>query len=133
MDDNVRSWNNENITFLFYIIQRIRIKYCYKLIVNKIKTKTLNAMGLVICESNLTRFLDPLRLNIERFTNGSLLTFDGKVIDSKLITQEFKSDKFFHVRTAANSTSGVDPHISPEETFSKIHRISKATGLPENT
>ena len=48
-------------------------------------------------------------------SNGSLLTFDGKVIGSKLIAQEFKSDKFFHSRPAANSTSGVDPHISPEE------------------
>ena len=66
-------------------------------------------------------------------SNGSLLTFDGKVIGSKLIAQEFKSDKFFHSRPAANSTSGVDPHISPEEALSQIPRISKATGLEENT
>jgi potassium-transporting ATPase KdpC subunit len=62
-----------------------------------------------------------------------LLTFDGKVIGSKLIAQEFKSDKFFHARPATNSTSGVDPHITPEEAFLQIHNISKATGLPENT
>ena len=49
-------------------------------------------------------------------SNGSLLTLDGKVVGSKLIAQEFKSDKFFHSRPAANSTSGVDPHITPEET-----------------
>jgi len=66
-------------------------------------------------------------------SNGSLLTFDGKVIGSKLIAQEFKSDMFFHVRPAANSTSAVDPHITPEDAFSQIPRISKATELPENT
>jgi potassium-transporting ATPase KdpC subunit len=65
-------------------------------------------------------------------SNGSLLTFDGKVIGSKLISQEFKSDKFFHIRPASNSTSGVDPHITPDDAFSQVHRISNATGLPEN-
>jgi K+-transporting ATPase ATPase C chain len=66
-------------------------------------------------------------------SNGSLITFDGKVIGSKLIAQEFKSDMFFHSRPAANSTSMVDPHITPNDAFSQIHNISKATGLPENT
>ena len=31
-------------------------------------------------------------------SNGSLLILDGKVVGSKLIAQEFKSDKFFHPR-----------------------------------
>jgi K+-transporting ATPase ATPase C chain len=66
-------------------------------------------------------------------SNGSLFSLDGKVIGSKLIAQEFKSDKFFHPRPAANSTSGVDPHIPPEEAFSQVPRISRATGLEENT
>jgi len=66
-------------------------------------------------------------------SNGSLLTLDGKVVGSKLIAQEFKSDKFFHSRPAANSTSGVDPHITPEEAFSQVPRISDATGLEANT
>jgi len=66
-------------------------------------------------------------------SNGSLFTFDGKVIGSKLIAQEFKSDKFFHSRPSTNSTSGVDPHITPEVAFLQAHNISKATGLPENT
>ena len=66
-------------------------------------------------------------------SNGSLLTLDGKVIGSKLIAQEFKSDKFFHPRPATNSTSGVDPHITPEDAFSQIPRISRATGLEVNT
>jgi potassium-transporting ATPase KdpC subunit len=66
-------------------------------------------------------------------SNGSLLTLNGKVVGSKLIAQEFKSEKFFHSRPSANSTSGVDPHISPDEAFSQITRISKATGLEENT
>jgi potassium-transporting ATPase KdpC subunit len=66
-------------------------------------------------------------------SNGSLFSLDGKVIGSKLIAQEFKSDKFFHPRPAANSTSGVDPHITPEEAFSQVPRISRATGLEVNT
>ena len=61
------------------------------------------------------------------------LMLDGKVIGSKLIAQEFTSDKFFHSRPAANSTSGVDPHITPEDAFSQIPRISRATGLEVNT
>ena len=61
-------------------------------------------------------------------SNGSLLTLDGKVIGSKLIAQDFKSDKFFHSRPAANSTSTVDPHITPEDAYSQIQRISEATG-----
>lgn len=66
-------------------------------------------------------------------SNGSLFTLDGKVIGSKLIAQEFTSDKFFHQRPAASSTSGVDPHITPEEAFSQVPRISRATGLEVNT
>ena len=72
------------------------------------------------------------QLSLPFQSNGSLLTFDGKVVGSKLIAQEFKSDKFFHVRPAANSTSGVDPHITPEYAFSQVHRICDATGLSEN-
>ena len=32
-----------------------------------------------------------------------------------------------------NSTSGVDPHITPEDAFSQVPRISRATGLEVNT
>ena len=66
-------------------------------------------------------------------STGSLLTFDGQVVGSKLIGQEFKSDKLFHIRPAANSTSTVDPHITPDDAYSQIPRISKATGLPQTT
>src|SRR6476620_5653722 len=66
-------------------------------------------------------------------SNGSLFTLDGKVIGSKLIAQEFKSEKFFHPRPAVNSTSGVDPHITPEDAYSQVPRISRATGLEVNT
>lgn len=66
-------------------------------------------------------------------SNGSLLTLDGKVIGSKLIAQEFKSDKLLHSRPAAESTSTVDPHITPEEAYLQVPRISKVTGLAENT
>lgn len=66
-------------------------------------------------------------------SNGSLFSLNDKVIGSKLIAQEFTSGKFFHPRPAANSTSGVDPHITPEEAFSQVLRISRATGLEVNT
>jgi potassium-transporting ATPase KdpC subunit len=65
-------------------------------------------------------------------SNGSLLTLDGKVIGSKLIAQQFNSDKFFHVGPATNSTSAVDPHITPEAAFLQVPRISDATGLQQN-
>ena len=66
-------------------------------------------------------------------STGSMLTLDGKVVGSRLIAQEFKSDKLFHIRPAANSTSTVDPDISPENAYAQVTSISKATGLPEST
>ena len=66
-------------------------------------------------------------------STGSFVTLNGQVVGSKLIAQEFKSYKLFHVRPAANSTSTVDPHITPEDAYSQIPRISKATGLPQST
>lgn len=66
-------------------------------------------------------------------STGSMVSLDGKVVGSKLIGQEFKSDKLFHIRPAANSTSTVDPHITPEDAYAQVPRISKATGLPEYT
>ena len=66
-------------------------------------------------------------------STGSMVSLNGKIVGSKLIGQEFKSDKLFHIRPAANSTSTIDPHITPEDAFSQVSRISKATGLPEYT
>jgi len=66
-------------------------------------------------------------------STGSMLKLDGKTIGSKLIAQEFKSDKLFHIRPAANSTSTVDPHITPEDAYAQVPRISKVTGLPVST
>lgn len=66
-------------------------------------------------------------------SNGSMLTLDGNTVGSKLIAQEFKSEKLFHIRPPSNSTSTVDPHITPENAYSQIPRISKATDLPEST
>lgn len=65
-------------------------------------------------------------------SNGSIVTFNGKVVGSKLITQEFKSPKFFHSRPASDSASGLDPHINPANAFSQISNISKASGIPNN-
>jgi len=66
-------------------------------------------------------------------STGSMLTLDGKIVGSKLIGQEFKTEKLFHIRPASNSTSTVDPHITPEDAYAQVPRISKATGLPEST
>jgi K+-transporting ATPase c subunit len=66
-------------------------------------------------------------------SNGSMLTLDGNTVGSKLIAQEFKSEKLFHIRPPSNSTSTVDPHITPENAYSQIPRISIATDLPEST
>lgn len=66
-------------------------------------------------------------------SKGSMMTLDGKVVGSKLIAQEFKSDKLFHVRPSNSSTSTVDPHITPEDAYSQIPRITLATGLPQST
>jgi K+-transporting ATPase ATPase C chain len=66
-------------------------------------------------------------------SNGSLLTLKEKPIGSKLIAQEFKSPKFFHPRSTTDSASSVDPHITPEDAFSQVSNVSKATGIPQNT
>jgi potassium-transporting ATPase KdpC subunit len=66
-------------------------------------------------------------------STGSMLTLDGKTVGSKLIAQEFKSEKLFHSRPAVDSTSTVDPHITPEDAYAQLPRISRATGLPEST
>jgi potassium-transporting ATPase KdpC subunit len=66
-------------------------------------------------------------------SKGSMLTLNGKTVGSKLIAQEFKSEKLFHIRPASNSTSTVDPHITPENAYAQVPRICKATGLPEST
>lgn len=65
-------------------------------------------------------------------STGSLFTLDGKIIGSKLIAQEFNSTSFFHSRPSADSASTVDPHITPENAFTQVSNVSKATGIPHN-
>ena len=68
-------------------------------------------------------------------SNGSLITIiDGAVrqVGSILIAQEFKSPKFFHPRSAADTASGVYPHITPDNAFAQISNVSKATEIPTN-
>lgn len=66
-------------------------------------------------------------------SNGSLITIDGKAIGSKLIAQDFKSQKFFHSRLPSASASGVDPHITPDDAFSQIPNVSRASEIPVNS
>ena len=73
-------------------------------------------------------------LSVEWWKTSLLfVTFNGKSIGSILISQEFKSPKFFHSRPPSDSASGIDPHIIPDNAFSQISNISKASGIPENT
>lgn len=39
---------------------------------------------------------------------------------------------FFHTRTASETASGVDPHITPEVAFAQVPNVSNATGIPTN-
>ena len=57
-------------------------------------------------------------------SNGSLLTLDGKVVGSKLIAQEFKSDKFFHSRPAREFYLWGRPSYYTRRAFSQVPRIS---------
>ncbi len=66
-------------------------------------------------------------------SNGNQVMIDGKVVGSKLIAQEFDSQKFFHSRPSSDSASGVDPDITVEEANSQTSSISDATGIPVNT
>jgi len=65
-------------------------------------------------------------------SQGSQIVWNDKVIGSKLIAQEFTSEKFFHSRPAADSASTVDPHITHESAYQQVANVSKATGIPEN-
>jgi potassium-transporting ATPase KdpC subunit len=69
---------------------------------------------------------------------GSLISLtenengEGREVGSILIAQEFDSPKFFHPRTASDTASGVDPHITPENAFAQILNVSEATEIPRN-
>ncbi|MGZ5485663.1 MAG: potassium-transporting ATPase subunit C [Nitrososphaeraceae archaeon] len=65
-------------------------------------------------------------------SQGSLVIWNGQVIGSELLAQEFSSPQFFHSRPATDSASTVDPHITPESAYQQISNVSKATGIPEN-
>lgn len=65
-------------------------------------------------------------------SNGSVVYVDDKAAGSLLIAQEFTSPKFFHARPSSDSTSGVDPHITPENAFAQVQTVSEATGIPQN-
>jgi|SRR5579884_3971531 len=67
-------------------------------------------------------------------SNGSIINnnLNDKPVGSTLIAQNFTSPKFFHPRAPSDSASGVDPHITPEDAYSQISRVSHATGIAEN-
>jgi potassium-transporting ATPase KdpC subunit len=58
--------------------------------------------------------------------NGSLVHLHNRTVGSDLIAQNFSRAIFFQPRN--NSASGVDPHITLDDAYSQIPRISAATG-----
>ena len=60
--------------------------------------------------------------------NGDLITFNGRVIGSNLIDNNFTLPIFFHGRMN-NSASGVDPDITMPDAYSQSVGISNATGI----
>lgn len=66
-------------------------------------------------------------------SGGSILDLEGEKVGSKLISQEFSSDKFFHPRPSSDSASTVDPHITPQSAYAQIKNVSEATGIHQNT
>jgi len=60
--------------------------------------------------------------------NGELVQYNGRVVGSILVAEEFNSSKFFHPWNA--SASGVDPDITLQDAYSQIPRIHAATGIP---
>jgi K+-transporting ATPase ATPase C chain len=83
------------------------------------------AIVLIIALTLITGLVYPLAMTgiagvlFPYQAQGSLIEKDGKVIGSKLIGQDFKSDRYFHSRPSA--TLGPDPSDP-----------SKTTGVPYN-
>ena len=83
------------------------------------------AIVLIIALALITGLVYPLAMTgiagvlFPYQAQGSLIEKDGKVIGSKLIGQDFKSDRYFHSRPSA--TLGPDPSDP-----------SKTTGVPYN-
>ena len=105
---------------------------------NNMKKLVTPAIRVVIVMLAVTAVAYPLSLlvigqSILPFqSNGSIINVDGRPAGSLLIAQEFTSPKFFHSRPASDSASGVDPHITPENAYSQVERVSEATGIPQN-
>ncbi|MDA4130642.1 MAG: potassium-transporting ATPase subunit C [Thaumarchaeota archaeon] len=60
--------------------------------------------------------------------NGDLVRFNGRIIGSTLIDNNFTQPVFFHGR-GNNSASGVDPDITLPDAYSQAAGISNATGI----
>lgn len=105
---------------------------------NSIRKLIAPAIKVVLVMLVVTAVAYPLSLlvigqeTLPTQSNGSIVNLNGKPVGSILIAQNFTSPKFFHPRPASASASGVDPHITPEDAFSQVQRVSKATGIAEN-
>ena len=63
--------------------------------------------------------------------NGHLIrNADGEVVGSRLLAQEFKSERYFHGRPLQASASGLDPHITREDARSQVPRVAAARKIP---
>jgi K+-transporting ATPase ATPase C chain len=61
--------------------------------------------------------------------NGEIIEVNGEAVGSDLIAQTFTLPIFY--QPTNDSASGVDPHITLEDSYSQVSRIQNATGLSE--
>lgn len=103
---------------------------------NKSKLNIRSILGLALVSLLICGVIFPLLITglAQAFfpyqANGEITQFNGRSVGSDLIAQNFMSPKFFHPRN--DSASGVDPHITIEDAYSQIPRISNATGLSQD-
>jgi K+-transporting ATPase ATPase C chain len=92
----------------------------------------LAIVSLLVCGVIFPLFITGLAQTLFPYqANGEITQFNGQSAGSDLISQNFTSPKFFYPRN--DSASGLDPHITIEDAYSQIPRISQATGLSEGT
>jgi K+-transporting ATPase ATPase C chain len=61
--------------------------------------------------------------------NGEMVQLGRRDVGSILTAQQFTSPIFFHPRN--DSASGMDPHITLQDAYSQIPRISASTGIEQ--
>lgn len=100
---------------------------------NKEKWNFKSIIGLAVVSLLICGLLFPLLITgiaqvfLPYQANGEIVQLKGKPLGSNLIAQNFSLPIFFYSRS--DSASGVDPHITLEDAYSQIARISNVTGI----